>query len=69
MVVEPAVMRSHWGVYVTAMDGTPIFGLNEGQLFRPASNTKMFTTAAAMALLGPTRRLRRRWWGEGRSRE
>ena len=65
MVVEPAVARSHWGVYVTAMDGTPIFGLNEGQLFQPASNTKMFTTAAAMALLGPTKTFETKVVGRG----
>ncbi|MBS1820948.1 MAG: D-alanyl-D-alanine carboxypeptidase/D-alanyl-D-alanine-endopeptidase [Acidobacteria bacterium] len=49
----PLVARAHWGIMVAAMDGTPLYSLNEGQLFQPASNTKMFTTATAMALLGP----------------
>jgi len=53
LLEEPAVTRDHWGIAVTAMDGAPIYLLNEGQLFQPASNTKLYTTSTAMALLGP----------------
>ena len=56
MVAEPAVARAHWGVMVTGLDGTPIYALNAGQLFQPASNAKLFTTTAAIHLLGSNRR-------------
>jgi D-alanyl-D-alanine carboxypeptidase/D-alanyl-D-alanine-endopeptidase (penicillin-binding protein 4) len=52
---DPTVAAAHWGVSVTALDGTVLCSLNEAQLFRPASNNKLFTSAAALTLLGPER--------------
>jgi D-alanyl-D-alanine carboxypeptidase/D-alanyl-D-alanine-endopeptidase (penicillin-binding protein 4) len=51
---QPEVDRGFWGIeVVSADDGQTLFSRNADKLFTPASNTKLFTTAAVLALIGP----------------
>jgi serine-type D-Ala-D-Ala carboxypeptidase/endopeptidase (penicillin-binding protein 4) len=65
LLAGPEVARAHWGVLVTTLDGTPIYSMNEGQYFQPASNAKLFTTSAALALLGPSTMFETRIFAKG----
>ena len=59
VIGQPDVSRGFWGIEVVSLkDGTVLYSMNADKLFTPASNTKLFTTAAAMAMIGPDYRFK-----------
>lgn len=53
LLAAPTAAQAHWGISVTTLGGRLIYEKNDGQLFAPASNAKLFTGITALALLGP----------------
>lgn len=59
IIGESDAVKARWGVFVMSMsDGRVLYSHDGENLFTPASNMKIFTTAAALDLLGPEYRWR-----------
>jgi len=54
ILTDPDLSRGFWGIEITSLTtGKVLYQQNAEKLFTPASNTKLFTTATALALIGP----------------
>ena len=54
LLAQPDLGLSFWGLEVVSVDDQQIlYTLNSDKLFVPASNTKLFTTVTALAVVGP----------------
>jgi D-alanyl-D-alanine carboxypeptidase/D-alanyl-D-alanine-endopeptidase (penicillin-binding protein 4) len=63
---DPNFFMANWGVYIESLKtGEIIYKRNPYKLFMPASNMKLFTTSAALVLLGPEYRYKTTLSGRG----
>ncbi len=66
----PTFADAHWGIHVLDLDtGDTLYARNAQKNFVPASNQKLFTTAAVLDALGPDFRYTTTLWADGTVRD
>src|SRR5437763_13969522 len=56
---QPDLGRGYWGLEITSVTKRKVLcSINADKILTPASTTNLFTTAAALALLGPASKFR-----------
>lgn len=64
---DPHFAEAEWGVDAVSLDtGKKVFAHNAGKLLKPASNTKLYTTALSLERLGPQYRIRTSFYAAAR---
>ena len=59
ILAQPQLARADWGIAIADLEtGKTIYARNADRLFLPASNAKLLTTSAVLALIGPDYRFR-----------
>src|SRR6266478_6667425 len=59
ILADPELARGFWGIEIVSLrTGKVLYSQNSDKLLTPASNTKLFTTSAALALIGPDYKFR-----------
>lgn len=59
IISRPNVARANWGIMVASLsDGSVFYSHNASQSFIPASNVKLFTTAAALQKFDPNTKIK-----------
>jgi D-alanyl-D-alanine carboxypeptidase/D-alanyl-D-alanine-endopeptidase (penicillin-binding protein 4) len=65
-IEHPRFAGARWGMLIQTVDGQTLFSRDADRTFMPASNMKLYTTAAALDILGPEARIRTSVWATRR---
>lgn len=66
LLEQPKFAHARWGIRVITSDGRALFERDVDKLFMPASNMKLYTTAATLDAFGPEHKFKTSVYAEGK---